>query len=249
MPSIVLMKAFENAPGRYDRAMELLTLGRLGRVQQEIAGRVAPGARVLDVGCGTARLACALARRGASVLGIDTADAMLTTARHRVAAAALGERVELRRLSALELPVLPAQSFDAVVIALVLSELSAAERACVVADARRLLRPGGRLLVVDEVVPAGRVRRLAMAALRAPLRLVAYLVAQAQALSPRRRALTALYFAIELPLMLLVFFCVPPASRPLADLDELLAAAGFRLLALRRHLGGTLAFVEAGVAA
>jgi demethylmenaquinone methyltransferase/2-methoxy-6-polyprenyl-1,4-benzoquinol methylase len=229
MPSIVLMKAFENAPGRYDRAMELLTLGRLGRVQQEIAGRVAPGARVLDVGCGTARLACALARRGASVLGIDTADAMLTTARHRVAAAALGERVELRRLSALELPVLPAQSFDAVVIALV--------------------RPGGRLLVVDEVVPAGRVRRLAMAALRAPLRLVAYLVAQAQALSPRRRALTALYFAIELPLMLLVFFCVPPASRPLADLDELLAAAGFRLLALRRHLGGTLAFVEAGVAA
>jgi demethylmenaquinone methyltransferase/2-methoxy-6-polyprenyl-1,4-benzoquinol methylase len=249
MPALVLMKAFENAPARYDGAMQMLTLGRLGRLRHEIAGRVqGDGRRVLDVGCGTGSLAVMMAKTGARVLGIDTSEAMLDMARQRVAGEALGERVELRRLSAMEIDKLPRAAYDFVVSTLVLSELSEDEAVCVLTEARERLAPGGRLLIADETVPASPVRRFAYAVLRFPLRLVTYLITQAQSLSPRRRAMTALYFAIELPLMLLVFLFVPPTSRPLENLETWLGTAGFRITAVRHYLGGSLKLVEAGVA-
>lgn len=246
MPAFVLMKAFEATPARYDGAMDLLTLGRLAQLREAIAGRVAgEGCRVLDVGCGTGRLAVMMARRGARVLGIDTAEPMLDTARQQVEGEGLAERVELRRLSALELDRLPRAAYDLVVSTLLLSELTDDEARCVLADARERLAPGGRLLVADEAVPARRGKRLGYAALRFPLRLLTYLVTQAQSLSPRRRAMTALYFAIELPLMLLVFLCSPAPSRPLANLEGSVRAAGLRVTAVHHYLGGTLTLVEA----
>jgi ubiquinone/menaquinone biosynthesis C-methylase UbiE len=248
MPAVVLMKAFENTPARYDGAMQLLTLGRLARLRREIAARVTADSRVLDVGCGTGSLAVMMAKNGARVLGIDTSEPMLDVARQRVVGEDVAERVELRRLSAMEIEKLPRAAYDFVVSTLVLSELSDEEALCLLTDARERLAPGGRLLVADEVVPASRSRRLGYAALRFPLRLLTYLVTQAQGLSPRRRAMTALYFAIELPLMLLVFLFVPPSSRPLADIETWLRATGFRITGVRYYLGGTLELVEAGAA-
>jgi len=246
MPAFVLMKAFENTPARYDGAMQMLTLGRLERVRREIAARVT--GRVLDVGCGTGSLAIMMAKSGARVLGIDTSEPMLEVARERVAGEGLAQQVELRRLSAMEIDKLPRAAYDFVVSTLVLSELSDEEARCVLADARERLAPGGTLLIADETVPASRVRRLGHGLVRFPLRLVTYLVTQAQTLSPRRRVMTALYFAIELPLMLLVFLFVPPSSRPLEDLETWLEATGFRVTAVRGYLGGTLKLVEAGAA-
>jgi ubiquinone/menaquinone biosynthesis C-methylase UbiE len=248
MPAFVLMKAFENTPARYDGAMQMLTLGRLGRLRAEIVARVTRDSRVLDVGCGTGSLAVMMARNGARVLGIDTSEPMLDAARGQVAREGLGERIELRRLSAMEIDKLPRAAYDVVVSTLVLSELSDEEALAVLADVRERLAPGGRLLVADEVVPASRTRRIGYTLLRFPLRLLTYLVTQAQSLSPRRRALTALYFAIELPLMLLVFLFVPPSSRPLENLERWLGAAGFRVTGVRHYLGGTLELVEAGAA-
>ncbi len=248
MPAFVLMKAFENTPARYDGAMQMLTLGRLGRLRDEIAGRVSEGCRVLEVGCGTGSLALMMARSGGRVLGVDTSEPMLDVARQRVASEGLGERVELRRLSAMEIDRLPPAAYEFVVSTLVLSELSDEEALCLLADARERLAPGGRLLVADEVVPATRPRRLGHAVLRFPLRLLTYLVTQAQGLSPRRRAMTALYFLIELPLMLLVFLFVPSSSRPLESLDAWLESSGFRVTAVRQYLGGTLRLVEARAA-
>ena len=50
MPAYVLMKAFENAPARYDGAMRLLTLGRIGKLKRAIADAVSgSGRRVLDI--------------------------------------------------------------------------------------------------------------------------------------------------------------------------------------------------------
>jgi ubiquinone/menaquinone biosynthesis C-methylase UbiE len=249
MPAFVLMKAFENTPARYDGAMQMLTLGRLGMVREQIAGRVTgEGCRVLDVGCGTGSLALLMARSGARVLGIDTSEPMLDVARQRITREGLGERVELRRLSAMEIDRLPRAAYDLVVSTLVLSELSDEEAGCLLADARERLAPGGRLMVADEVLPSSRLRRVGYALLRFPVRLLTYLVTQAQGLSPRRRAMTALYFLIELPLMLLVFLFVPSSSRPLENLEARLAASGFRVTAVRHYLGGTLQLVEAGPA-
>src|SRR5262245_19204384 len=107
MPAFVLMKAFEHAPSRYDGPMQLVTLGRLGRLRREIAARASrDGCRALEVGCGTDSLAVMMADRGARVLGIDVSEPMLDEARRRAEAAGVAERVELRRLSAMELDTL-----------------------------------------------------------------------------------------------------------------------------------------------
>ena len=247
MPAFVLMKAFENAPARYDAAMDLLTLGRVSKLKGEIAARVGgDGPRVLDVGCGAGSQAILMAKKGAHVIGIDVSESMLEIARQRVTAENLGDRIHLHRLSAMELDALPAGAFDFVITTLVLSELTDDEIEFVLTAAHRRLVPGGQLLVADETVPVGYLKRFGVAVLRFPLRLLTYLVTQGQSLSPQRRATTLLYFAIELPLMLLVFLFVPPSSRPLANLEARLRAAGFRVNKAIDYLGGTLKLVYAG---
>lgn len=245
MPAYVLMKAFENAPARYDGAMRLLTLGRIDRLKREIARAVSGRpARVLELGCGAGSLAVMMARAGAQVLALDTSEPMLALARERAEAAGVADRVELRRMSVMEIDRLEAGSFDFVVSTLVLSELSEQEIEFVLRQSRCLLVSGGRLLIGDETVPEGRLRRVAFGLLRLPLQLVTYLVTQAQGLPAAGWARSLLYFLVELPLMLLVFVVVPPTSRPLRDVEGQLRRAGFRTSAVRDYLGGTLKLVR-----
>jgi hypothetical protein len=110
---------------------------------------------------------------------------------------------------------------------------------------QRLLAPGGAIVIADEAALPGRLARLSYALLRLPLQLATYLIGQANSLAGVGWARTALYFAIELPLMLLVFFFVPPTSRPLEDIEGEVERAGFRLLGVRSYLGGTLKLVHA----
>jgi ubiquinone/menaquinone biosynthesis C-methylase UbiE len=168
--SYVYMKVLESAPARYDRGMHILTLGRLARVQRDIAawltGRSAAelpigapsahaaGPRVLDLGCGTGALAVRLARRGCQVTGIDVSPAMLAQAARRAADEGLGDRLTLRELGIAELDTaFPDAAFDAVTATLLFSELSPDEREYALAQAHRVLVPGERLLVADEVRP------------------------------------------------------------------------------------------------
>jgi SAM-dependent methyltransferase len=69
----------------------LLTPERTAREVDFILSRLmlAPGARILDVGCGPGRHAIELARRGYAVTGIDSSAAMIAAARDRAAAAAV----------------------------------------------------------------------------------------------------------------------------------------------------------------
>lgn len=55
-----------------------------------------PGDRVAELGCGNAALAVLMARRGLDVLAVDRGEAMADIARQRVAAADLGDRVQVR---------------------------------------------------------------------------------------------------------------------------------------------------------
>ncbi len=189
--SYVYMKVLESAPARYDRGMRLLTLGRLEQVQRDIAARLASrvqpsvprpstaGPRVLDVGCGTGALAARLARQGCHVTGIDAAPAMLAQAGQRVRAEGLGSQVTLRELGVAELDTaFDNASFDAVTATLLFSELSPDERDYLLAQAYRILVPGGQLLVADEVLPDSALGRVATTLLRLPFALLAYLLTQ-----------------------------------------------------------------------
>ncbi|MGP3943626.1 class I SAM-dependent methyltransferase [Streptomyces sp. 6N106] len=103
-----------------------------------LAGDVA-GRRVLDAGCGSGPLSAALRERGAVVTGIDASAGMLALARRR-----LGEDVALH-LADLGDPLPFADGeFDDVVASLVLHYLE--DWGPTLAEMRRVLRPGGRLI-------------------------------------------------------------------------------------------------------
>src|SRR5262245_61468943 len=106
-----------------------------------------PGERVLDVGCGPGLLAVDMAEAvgaGGRVRGIDPSPAMLEIARRR-AASAQG-RVEVVPGEATALP-FPDASFDVLVATQVYEYVEAMPTA--LAEARRVLVAGGRLLVLD----------------------------------------------------------------------------------------------------
>jgi SAM-dependent methyltransferase len=99
------------------------------------AAGVAAGTRVLDVASGPGFIADVAAARGAAVIGIDFADAMIAEARRRYPA------IEFRHGDA-EALAFEATGFDAVVMNFGMLHLAHPDAA--IAEARRVLRPGGR---------------------------------------------------------------------------------------------------------
>jgi SAM-dependent methyltransferase len=116
-----------------------------------LAGDVA-GLRVLDVGCGPGHYAAALTERGAHVVGIEGSAELLEHARERTGGTivtgedGVSEGVELRQHD-LETPLGFAAdaTFDLAVCALVIHHIR--DRAGLLAEIFRVLRPGGRLLI------------------------------------------------------------------------------------------------------
>ena len=111
---------------------------------------VAPGDRVLDMGCGAGRHAFALARRGADVVALDLDEAELKDVAGMFAAMReagelpAGTRASAVRASAYALP-FPDASFDRVVAAEVLEHLPQDEAA--MRELCRVLKPGGTIAV------------------------------------------------------------------------------------------------------
>jgi len=171
------MKYLETTPADYDRGIKIITLGQIQGIQERIAEFVQPGDRVLEIGCGTGSLALLCAKRGAKVVGIDTSPPMLAEAQKKVKAAGMEHRIELRLMDATTIAdhFEPA-SFDLIVSTLVLSELEENTLEYVLEACGRLLKPEGRLLVADEVVPDGLLARLLFYLVRLPLALITWLI-------------------------------------------------------------------------
>ena len=105
---------------------------------------LAPGARVLDVGCGWGSFAIhAASRHGVRVLGITLSEPQAALARERVAAAGLDDRVEIR---VADYRALAEEPFDAVASIGMVEHVGASQIDDYTARLARLLRPGGRLL-------------------------------------------------------------------------------------------------------
>jgi len=102
------------------------------------------GLDALDIGCGTGFLSLELAARGHRVTGIDFAPAMLALAKKKAVEA--GAAIRFEEADAENLPFAPA-SFDLVITRHVLWTLPHPEAA--IDEWIRVLRPGGRLAVID----------------------------------------------------------------------------------------------------
>ncbi|MHC4135147.1 MAG: corrinoid protein-associated methyltransferase CpaM [Planctomycetota bacterium] len=160
MSTYVYMKLLESAPERYDRGIRILSRGMIDKAYGRVAERVAsPGKRILDIGCGTGGVTLACAARGAEVVGIDINPAMLEVARSKSVPRA--GSVEWVELGAMEIEdEFAEEAFDAVVACLLFSELAAQEQSYVLGVVHSRLKPGGVLVVADEVLPRTRACRL-----------------------------------------------------------------------------------------
>jgi ArsR family transcriptional regulator len=104
-----------------------------------------PG-RLLDIGTGTGRLLEIAAPHVDTALGVDASREMLALARARLAERGLAGRCAVRQADMYRLP-LPDHGFDVVALQMVLHY--AEDPAAALAEAARVLKPGGLLLVVD----------------------------------------------------------------------------------------------------
>jgi demethylmenaquinone methyltransferase / 2-methoxy-6-polyprenyl-1,4-benzoquinol methylase len=199
-------RLFDAGAGDYDRVDRVLAFGTASRYRRGalLRGGLGAGMRMLDVAVGTglvAKEALRIVGAQGSVTGIDPSAGMMS---------AVGAGLPLVRGRAESLP-FSAASFDFVALGFALRHLSDLD--CVFGEFRRVLRPGGRLLVLEITRPEGRVAR---ALLRAYMRGVVPLVAGWIGRSRQTPALYRYYWdTIEA--------CVPPAQ-----VMASIAAAGFR---------------------
>jgi ubiquinone/menaquinone biosynthesis C-methylase UbiE len=142
---------------RYDLLVPLVTLGReqaLRRMTVDLA-QLHPGESVLDVGCGTGTLTLVAKRRvgdAGRVAGIDPAPQMIARARQK--AARRGLAIELH-VDVIERLPFPDRSFDVVLSSLMMHHLPDELKRQGLTEIARVLKSGGRLLVVDGMPMAG----------------------------------------------------------------------------------------------
>ncbi len=154
---------FATIAPRYDLINDLLSFGLHRRWKRRVAqlAAVGPGARALDLCCGSGDIAFALAARGAEVIGLDFSPPMLQIAKQRIPPSAprhpnTQHRVQSRDTciqspgfvfgDAQRIP-FPDNSFDAVTIGYGLRNLASWETG--LREMQRVARPGGRLVVLD----------------------------------------------------------------------------------------------------
>jgi demethylmenaquinone methyltransferase/2-methoxy-6-polyprenyl-1,4-benzoquinol methylase len=142
-----VQRMFDRIAPVYDVMNRLMTAGldqRWRRITADAAVR--PGDRVLDACCGTGDLALAAAAAGGRVTGLDFSEQMLERARRKSSA------VAWVRGDVLVLP-FDDESFDAVTVGFGMRNLEDLGRG--LKELRRVLRPGGRLAVLEITRPRG----------------------------------------------------------------------------------------------
>ena len=148
----------------YDLFANIVTLGRAGAMREQTVqlADLHPGERVLEVGCGTGEIAQrARARVGpdGQASGIDPSADMITVAQQKAARAGLDVDY---RVGAIEALPYPDATFDVVLSSLMMHHLPDELKARGLSEVRRVLKPGGRLLIVDFTRPRHRLSQLAM---------------------------------------------------------------------------------------
>ena len=214
--SYAFMKVLESAPERYDAGIDILTLGRLRHLKQDIVNEfIAEDDKVLEIGCGTGSLAIRCTAKGAEVTGIDLSSKMLAIAHRKLKKAGLTEKIKLLRMSAMDMDTtFDDNSFDAITSTLVFSEMSSEEIRYVLNQCHRLLKANGSLLIADEIMPQSPFGKFLLFLFRLPFTIIAYIFTQT-------------------------------TTRAVASLDEDLRRAGFNIIKTKSYLLGTMRLFQA----
>jgi demethylmenaquinone methyltransferase / 2-methoxy-6-polyprenyl-1,4-benzoquinol methylase len=150
LPAEGVRAMFDRIAPVYDLMNRVMTVGLDGRWRRATAESVVrPGDRVLDACCGTGDLALAGARAGGSVTGLDFSERMLERARRKA------PDLTWVRGDLLALPFDDA-SFDAATVGFGVRNVE--DIPAGLRELRRVLRPGGRVGVLEIMRPTGFLR-------------------------------------------------------------------------------------------
>lgn len=149
------LQLFSGLPQRYDRMGAVLSFGQDPRWRRALVQAVdpRPGQRILDVATGTGMVAFALLAAGAGqVVGLDQSPEMLGRARARLAAAPqLDGRLRFVAGEAERLPFADGE-FDGLTFTYLLRYVD--DRAATMRELARVVRPGGRIAMLEFGVPS-----------------------------------------------------------------------------------------------
>ncbi len=178
MFSYIFMKIFESSPRNYDRLMQKASLGRIKAIKASVATEISDQKRVLEIGCGTGELAAMMVANGANVDAFDVNPGMIKVARQRISSNHLENHFTLRMMGVDGMDGLADSTYDAVVSVLVFSELSDDERRFALKHAFRVLKPGGLMVIADEVMPRNLFRKVLYRITRIPMLMMTYLISR-----------------------------------------------------------------------
>ena len=157
-----IQQMFDGIAGDYDRLNHIMSLGIdrswRRRAIREIVSRDA-AQEILDIACGTGDFSIAIARAmapGSHVTGLDLSEGMLAVMRSKLAAAGLDGRVACVQGDSEALPY-AGGSFDCVTIAFGIRNFEHRETA--LREILRVLKPGGKLVILELSVPSNPVIR------------------------------------------------------------------------------------------
>ena len=141
---------FDRIAPVYDAMNRVMTAGLDRRWRREtVRETVSPGDRVLDAACGTGDLAIEAARAGAQVVGLDFSGAMLERARRKA------PQLEWVQGDLLALPYADGE-FDAATVGFGIRNVADLEAG--LRELRRVVRPGGRVGILEITKPRGALR-------------------------------------------------------------------------------------------
>jgi demethylmenaquinone methyltransferase/2-methoxy-6-polyprenyl-1,4-benzoquinol methylase len=156
---------FTAVPPRYDLVNHVITLGLDKRWRRLAALAVLESKppRVLDIGCGTGDLTintARLAAKGTEIIGLDYSTPMLEKARQKANLAGISQRVRFIEGDADRLP-FPDASFNCAAISFAFRNLTYKNpvASAHLAEVLRVLKPGGRYVIVESSQPENRFIR------------------------------------------------------------------------------------------
>ena len=150
LPPERVQTMFDRIAPVYDVMNRVMTAGLDQRWRRKtVRAVVEPGDRVLDAACGTGDLAIIAAKAGAIVTGLDFSEAMLERARRK------STDIEWIRGDLLALP-FEDDTFDSATVGFGIRNV--ADLPGSIAELRRVLRPGGRLAILEITRPRGPLR-------------------------------------------------------------------------------------------
>jgi demethylmenaquinone methyltransferase/2-methoxy-6-polyprenyl-1,4-benzoquinol methylase len=155
------LELFSGLPAHYGRMGAMLSFGQDPRWRRTLVQAIAPqpGERVLDVATGTGLVAFELAHRGCEVVGVDQSEAMLAGARAALERRpSLAHRVRFIRGEAEALPFEDGE-FDALTFTYLLRYVD--DRMATMRELARVVKPGGRIGMVEFGVPSAPALRVA----------------------------------------------------------------------------------------